>query len=138
MSDVSDLHIASLLGKTISPAGGSIVVAEWTASPTPEREYQAPFHVHHEDDEIWYVLEGTLGFSFDGEEFQIPAGGIAYAQAGITHSYWNASAGETRYLLIMSSRIHDLISTLHDSGKRGDRSFAQVFEDHASTLIQQQ
>ena len=135
MNDHAELHVASLLGKSMSPSGGSIVVVEWTALPTPEREYQAPFHLHHEDDEIWYVLDGALGFSFDGGEFEIPAGGVAYARAGVTHSYWNASSGETRYLLIMPSRINDLISSLHDPEKRGDRSFAQVFLDHASELV---
>lgn len=49
-------------------AGSDFVVAEWTAQPpsSGERELVAPVHIHCGDDEAWYVLEGTLGFSFDG------------------------------------------------------------------------
>ena len=135
MTSHRDLHVASLRNQPLPSDLGSIVVVEWTAPPTAEREEIAPRHVHHEDDEIWYVLEGTLGFWFDGEEFEVPAGGSAYARAGVAHTYWNVSSSDTRYLLIMSRRISDLIETLHDSGRRGDRSFAQVFRDHASELV---
>jgi mannose-6-phosphate isomerase-like protein (cupin superfamily) len=131
-----ELSIASLLNRTLQPEGGSIVVAEWTAPGSgASREPIAPYHVHHEDDEIWYVLEGSLGFSFDDEEFEIGAGGAAYARAGVVHTYWNASPGETRYLLIMSNRINDLIATLHDPERRGERTMIEVFRDHASEVI---
>jgi mannose-6-phosphate isomerase-like protein (cupin superfamily) len=136
MSRRDELSVASLLNQTMQPEGGSIVLAEWTAPGSgADREYIAPLHVHHEDDEIWYVLEGALGFSFDGEKFEIPAGGAAYAHAGVTHTYWNASPGESRYLLIMSTRINNLIATLHDPARRGERSIAEVFRDHASQLV---
>jgi uncharacterized cupin superfamily protein len=136
MTSIGELHVDSLGNQPFPPDLGSVVVVEWTAPPAAEREEIAPRHVHHEDDEIWYVLEGALGFSFDGDEFVVPAGGSAYARAGVEHTYWNASTSETRYLLVMSRRINDLIATLHDSGRRGDRSFAQVFLDHASELTQ--
>jgi uncharacterized cupin superfamily protein len=131
-----ELSVATLLNRSLQPEGGSIVVAEWTAPGSgADRELIAPYHVHLEDDEIWYVLEGRLGFAFDGEVFEIDAGGAAYARAGVAHTYWNASPGETRYLLIMSNRINDLIATLHDPERRGERTMVEVFRDHASEVI---
>jgi uncharacterized cupin superfamily protein len=136
MTSIGELHVDSLGNQPFPSDLGSIVVVEWTAPATAEREEIAPRHVHHEDDEIWYVLEGTLGFTFNGEEFEVAAGGSAYARAGVAYTYWNASTSETRYVLVMSRRISDLIATLHDPERRGDRSFAQVFLDHASELTQ--
>jgi mannose-6-phosphate isomerase-like protein (cupin superfamily) len=42
---------------------GSFVVQEWRDEGETRRESPvAPLHVHHEEDEAWYVLEGRLGF----------------------------------------------------------------------------
>jgi mannose-6-phosphate isomerase-like protein (cupin superfamily) len=40
------------------------VLVEWEASAERIGPLApvAPLHVHHEDDEAWYVLEGALGF----------------------------------------------------------------------------
>ena len=52
----------ALAGNVMGSTGNSFAVAEWCAEggpPSPPR-YIAPVHVHHSDDEAWYVLEGTL------------------------------------------------------------------------------
>lgn len=134
MMSIDQLTFASLQGKTLDP-GSSLVIAEWTAEANSKDQEIAPRHIHDEDDEIWYVLDGALGFDFDGDRIVIESGGCAIAPAGVAHTYWNAHDRETRYLLITTRRIHDLISTLHDADKRGGRSFAQVFEDHASRIL---
>jgi mannose-6-phosphate isomerase-like protein (cupin superfamily) len=40
----------------------SFVVIEWTDPGTAPGRPVAGLHVHREDDEAWYVLEGQLGF----------------------------------------------------------------------------
>ena len=47
-------------------AGDDFVLVEWTAEVGPH--WIAPLHVHHADDEAWYVLEGELGFRLGDEE----------------------------------------------------------------------
>jgi mannose-6-phosphate isomerase-like protein (cupin superfamily) len=44
--------------------GPGLVLVEWSAPPVPAGapKYIAPLHVHHRDDEAWYVLEGALRF----------------------------------------------------------------------------
>lgn len=127
---------ASLAATELDP-GGDFCLAQWSAPPAApgSREYIAPLHVHHEDDEAWYVLSGELGVLLDGVEHVVPAGGAAFARAGVTHTYWNAADGETRYLLVMTPRIRALIAALHDPDLRGDRSMEQVFADFSSTLL---
>src|SRR5687767_14606853 len=121
---MSDL-IRSKLADAELDDGKDFVVAEWSAAPGAEPI--APLHVHFSDDEAWYVLEGSLGFSFDGEEFVVPAGGAALAKAGVVHTYWNAAEGETRYLLITTPKIRELVSVLHDPAKQQGRSAAEIF-----------
>jgi mannose-6-phosphate isomerase-like protein (cupin superfamily) len=51
-----------LLGNTLGAANNSFVIAEWQDAGGPLRPPRliAPRHIHHHDDEAWYVLEGTL------------------------------------------------------------------------------
>jgi mannose-6-phosphate isomerase-like protein (cupin superfamily) len=113
---------------------GDFVMVEWRdpgGVTGPERPI-AGLHVHHEDDEAWYVLEGRLGFRLGGETVEAGPGEVVLAARGTPHSYWNADPGPTRYVLVMAPRIHRLIQALHAPGA-GD--YAAVFRAHASELL---
>lgn len=118
-------------------AGSDFVVAEWTAEPLPAGVLEpiAPPHVHRNDDEAWYVLDGSLRFSLDGRESEVPAGGAALAKAGVVHTYWNAGPAAARYLLIMTPKIRELISVLHDPARQQGRSMAEIFAAYDSELV---
>ena len=111
---------------------GSFVIVEWTDDGSYPGRPVAGLHLHREDDEAWYVLEGRLGFRIGAEERIAEAGEMVLAPRRVPHTWWNAHAAPTRYLLIMTPRIHHLIQVLHD-GSRAD--FAAVFEEHASELL---
>ena len=51
---------------------------------------------------------------------------------GTPHSFWNPGPGRTRYLLVMTPRIHGLVETLH-AGDRTD--YAAIFEEYESELL---
>ena len=109
------------------------VVVEWTDPGLSESEWIAPLHVHHEDDEAWYVLEGELRFRLGEETLEVGAGGGVLAPKGIPHAYGNARRGETaRYLLVMTPKIHALIQTLLEPGVEDRR---RVFRAHDSELL---
>jgi mannose-6-phosphate isomerase-like protein (cupin superfamily) len=111
----------------------SFVIADWTdpGITSPERPI-AGLHLHRSDDEAWYVLSGRLGFQLGAERIEVAAGGSVLVTRGTPHSYWNAVAEPTRYLLVMTPRIHRLIEALH-SGERDD--YARIFEEHGSELL---
>jgi quercetin dioxygenase-like cupin family protein len=111
---------------------GSFVIVEWSDDGADAGRPIAGLHLHREDDEAWYVLEGRLGFRIGAEERIAEAGEMVLAPRGVPHTWWNAHAAPTRYLLIMPPRIHHLIQVLHD-GSRSD--FVAVFEEHASELL---
>lgn len=129
--------VADALAVAEPNPGTDFCLAEWTAPAAMEsrREYIAPLHVHHQDDEAWYVVEGELGVQLDGIEHVVTTGGAAFARAGVAHTYWNAAATDTRYVLVMTPRIRALIAALHDPQQRGERSMSQVFTDFSSTLL---
>jgi quercetin dioxygenase-like cupin family protein len=46
-----------------------------------------PLHVHEQEDELLYVLEGEILVAIDGEEHLVGAGGIAFAPRGVPHAF---------------------------------------------------
>jgi quercetin dioxygenase-like cupin family protein len=90
----------------IAANGESFDVQEWSGSGP---DY---LHVHHADDEAWHVLEGTLTFKFSGRQVEAPAGTTVFVPAGVAHAYYEAH-GPTRYLIIMTPRLRELIAELH-------------------------
>ena len=113
--------------------GEDFVVVEWRAGTDTSRERPvAGLHVHHEDDEAWYVLEGTLGFQIGDDLVTAPAGSAVLVPKGTPHSYWNAGEVEARYVLVMTPQTAALVAELHaGSGE----SYAEIFRRHASELF---
>ena len=91
---------------SISAMGGSFDIYEWSGSGP---EY---LHVHYSDDEAWHVLEGTLTFKFLDRVEEVSAGTTVFVPAGVPHTYYEAH-GPTRYLIILTPRLRELISALH-------------------------
>jgi len=110
----------------------SFVVADWTDPGTHPGRPIAGLHLHRSDDEAWFVVSGRLGFRVGDEEREVAAGESLLVPRGTPHSFWNPTAGPTRYLVVMTPRIHALIEALH-AGDRDD--FARIFEEHDSELL---
>ena len=53
--------IPSLREHQLGGARSDFVIVEWTDSGGSGWEWIAPLHVHHADDEAWYVLEAHYG-----------------------------------------------------------------------------
>jgi mannose-6-phosphate isomerase-like protein (cupin superfamily) len=125
--------VASLAGGQLGGPESDFVVVEWSDSGESEWEWIAPLHVHHTDDEAWYVLEGALRFRIGDETHEAGPGGAVLARKGVQHAYGNARRGQrARYLLVMTPRIHALVKALHEPGAR---DYAQIFRAHGSELL---
>ena len=44
-------------------------------------------HVHHREDEVWYVLEGEFRFKAGDEMFWVSEGGLAFGPRGTPHNF---------------------------------------------------
>lgn len=126
-----------MLGHTAAISNGSFVVAEWQDAggvfDTPH--YIAPLHVHHKDEEAWYVLEGTLRFMIGGSEIEAPAGSAVLAPPGVSHTFWNPGPGPARYLIVMTTRTHQLIQALHALPVRTRETVAALFREYDCELL---
>ena len=126
-----------LAGKILGSANDSFAVAEWRdggGPPGPPRLI-APVHVHHKDDEAWYVLEGALCVQVGEDQVDVPAGSGILVPRGTSHSYWNPGPGPVRYLLFMTPTILRLIQAIHELQDRSPAALAEVFERHDSSLV---
>ena len=79
------------------------------------------------------MLDGALGVRAGDEEVHVAAGGAALVPRGTPHTYWNALATPTRYLLVMTPRIKRLIDALHAPG--GTEELEDIFAAHRSELL---
>jgi mannose-6-phosphate isomerase-like protein (cupin superfamily) len=128
-----DNFVASLAGRELGGADSDFVIVEWTDSGDSEWEWIAPLHVHHADDEAWYVLEGALRVRLRDDVFEAGPHSAVLAPKGTPHAYGNARPGErARYLLVMTPRIRALVRALHTPGA-GD--YAAIFRAHQSELL---
>ncbi len=125
--------VSPLAGRSAGAPASSFVLVEWTDSGETSRERPiAPLHVHHADDECWYVLDGKLGFRVADEEVEAGPGDAVFVPAGTPHAYWNAQPAPTRYLVVMPRRIADLVDALHAEGAT---DYAAIFRRFDSELL---
>jgi mannose-6-phosphate isomerase-like protein (cupin superfamily) len=126
-----------LAGNILGSTSASFVVAEWKdagGSPGPPR-WIAPLHLHRNDDEAWYVLEGTLCVRRGDEVVEARAGSAVFVPRGMAHTYWNSGPGLVRYLLVMTPNIYGLIQDIHAMKERSPAALKAVFEKHDSALV---
>lgn len=126
-----------LLGNTLGTVDGDFVIAEWrdVGGTNEPKRLIAPPHVHHNDDEAWYVLEGELRVQKGSEEVAVRAGSGVVVPRGTPHTYWNPGTGPTRYLLIMTPNVFQLIQDIHALKERTPESLQAVFRKHDSELV---
>src|SRR3954465_2004734 len=108
-----DSSVISLSGGQLGGPASDFVIVEWTDSGESDWDWIAPLHVHHRDDEAWYVVEGALGFRVGDAVVTARAGGAAIAPGGVAHPFWNAGPAPSRYLIAMTREIKAIIDEAH-------------------------
>jgi mannose-6-phosphate isomerase-like protein (cupin superfamily) len=80
---------------TSQDSGGTCSAFELSALPQT-----GPFlHVHHREDEWYYVLSGEFLFKAGGTEYNMPAGASIWLPRGIPHVWANTSSVEAKLIL---------------------------------------
>ena len=82
---------------TAAETGGLMSIVEITEPPGAE----APLHVHHREDETFWVLEGDVAFEVGGTSFEASSGDVAFGPRGVAHRYKVGDAG-CRMLFILT------------------------------------
>ena len=64
--------------------------------------FGSPFHVHHNEDESFYVLDGQIRFFSGGESWVLGPGGFAFLPRGIPHGFRTEADVASRSLLLVT------------------------------------
>ena len=78
--------------------GGSLTALEFVHAPY----VGPPLHVHHREDELWYVLEGDYRFKAGGSTFEMSTGGAAFVPRGTPHAFQNLNDSGGRMLCVFT------------------------------------
>jgi quercetin dioxygenase-like cupin family protein len=105
----------------ITVTGQSFDVHEWSGGGA------GYLHVHYADDEAWHILEGILTFKFRDKQVEARAGTTVFVPAGVPHDYFE-SQGPTRYLIILTPRLRNLIAALHGAPRVEHNAIMRQFD----------
>ena len=104
-----------------------LMLAEMLRPPDPDGN-GTPLHIHREHSDGYYVLEGTLTVTVDGEDRDVGAGDFALVPPGVPHRFGNSSGAPVRFLNVHapSGRFADFLRAM----ARGDRVDPAQFDSY--------
>ena len=85
--------------------GGQMTIIEVTEHPGAE----APLHVHHRDDEGFWILEGDVTFEVGDTTIEASAGDYVFGPRDIPHRFTVGDRGCRMLFILMPGGIEDLI-----------------------------
>jgi quercetin dioxygenase-like cupin family protein len=83
-------------GESVWSLGGRFTIKAGDANGSPAlavveslafRTTEPPLHIHRNEDEAWYVLDGQMTFHVGDDVFEAPAGSFAFAPRGLPHAF---------------------------------------------------
>jgi quercetin dioxygenase-like cupin family protein len=77
---------------------GMLTVFESSAAP----DEGPPLHLHVNEDEVVYVLEGTMRFRLGDDTQPAPTGAFVYIPRGIPHTWQNIGHVPARFLVVFT------------------------------------
>ena len=77
--------------------GGMYALTDSVVLPQGE----APLHVHHREDEAFWVLEGELEILVGEDTFKAGAESFVHLPKGVPHTYKNVGTGPARFLTLI-------------------------------------
>ena len=82
---------------TAADTGGTYTLVEIAVAPG----YETPLHVHHREDESFWMLEGHATFQVGDETIDAPAGTYLFGPRDVPHK-WAAGPGGARMLYLFA------------------------------------
>jgi quercetin dioxygenase-like cupin family protein len=96
---------------TTAQSGGAFFLLEDVAP----RGKTTPLHMHPDDDETFYVLEGELLVHVDGTNHTVGVGGVAMAPRGSAHAFLVTSE-QARFLVVSTPGV-DVEAFIREAGE---------------------
>ncbi len=93
------------LKATAADTGGQMTIVEVTEHPGAE----APLHVHHRDDEGFWILEGEVTFEVGDTTIEASAGDYVFGPRDIPHRFTVGDDGCRMLFIFVPGGIEDVI-----------------------------
>ncbi|WP_400190496.1 cupin domain-containing protein [Hymenobacter sp. B81] len=91
--------------------GGVLSVLEYTG----REKTGPPLHVHYEQDEVFYVVEGQYRFVVGGEQFVAAAGDTVFLPRNVPHTWIQLTeTGRQLYLLQPAGQFEAFLRTMQN------------------------
>lgn len=92
----------SLGGRFTTKVGGEAAEGRFTlVESVAFQTTEPPLHVHHREDEAWYVLDGRMTFYVADQVLEAPTGSFVFAPRGLPHTF-TVDIEPTRVLVLAS------------------------------------
>lgn len=99
--------------------------------------FASPFHVHAEEREAFYVVDGAVTLYVAGRQTYSPAGSVAVVPAGTEHTF-RFDQPDTKLLLLIDPGNHgheELFRDIADAGPAPDFGrIAEIAARHGTTI----
>jgi quercetin dioxygenase-like cupin family protein len=100
----------AVIKATAEDTGGQMTIVEVTEPPGTE----APLHVHRNEDEAFWVLEGDLTLEIGDTTVEAHAGDYAFGPRGIPHRYTVGERGCRMLFLLTPGGFEDLVLAMSE------------------------
>jgi quercetin dioxygenase-like cupin family protein len=95
----------AVIKATADKTGGLLSILEVTAPP----KFEAPLHVHHREDESFWILEGDLTIEVGGESIEARAGDYVFSPREIPHRFQVGPDGCRMLMILTPGGIEDMV-----------------------------
>ena len=99
---------------TAADTGGLMTIVEVTGHPGAE----APLHVHHRDDEGFWILEGDVSFEVGDETIEASAGDYVFGPRDVPHRFTVGDRGCRMLFILVPGGIEDVIRATSEPAPR--------------------
>ena len=97
-------------------------------------------HIHHNQDEIFFFLEGEFIAEVGGVVEEYKPGDVAFIPKGTVHAFKNVgdTKGRLRYMFSPAESIEEMFREMYDVVQAGDLTMEQmagIAEKHGQTFV---
>ena len=120
----------NILGQTYVPKNRTEHCFSWHATLPPDTF--VPPHIHPDQDEYLYMLEGRLDFMLDGADEFATAGDLVRLPMGMPHGIFNKSEqiAKTLFWVSPTRRLYDLFWGIHNMKQQNPEDVVKLAAEH--------
>jgi quercetin dioxygenase-like cupin family protein len=112
--------------------GGALGLVEMVEAPAGD---MPPLHVHHAQDEGFYVLEGEVTLYTPGDQTTLRAGDYLLAPRGVPHTYRVGDAPARWLVTSVPAGFEQFVAAASDRPDAGPEELARLAAEHGIEIL---